>query len=47
MTNTATASTLDAAPDAKPIIETVDLTKTYPGADFRAVDGLNLRVGTG
>jgi ABC-2 type transport system ATP-binding protein len=29
------------------IIETVDLTKTYPGTDFRAVDELNLRVGTG
>jgi ABC-2 type transport system ATP-binding protein len=28
------------------IIETVDLTKTYPGTDFRAVDELNLRVGT-
>ena len=30
-----------------PIIETVGLTKTYPGTDFRAVDELNLRVGTG
>jgi ABC-2 type transport system ATP-binding protein len=29
------------------IIETIGLTKTYPGADFRAVDGLNLSVGTG
>jgi ABC-2 type transport system ATP-binding protein len=29
------------------IIETVDLTKTYPGTDFRAVDELNLQVGTG
>jgi ABC-2 type transport system ATP-binding protein len=29
------------------IIETVGLTKTYPGTDFRAVDELNLRVGTG
>ena len=47
MTTTAASSTLDAAPDATPIIETVDLTKTYPGTDFRAVDGLNLRVGTG
>ncbi|HEY6472142.1 MAG TPA: ATP-binding cassette domain-containing protein [Acidimicrobiales bacterium] len=47
MTSTAPASTLDAAPGTKPIIETVDLTKTYPGTDFRAVDGLNLRVGTG
>jgi ABC-2 type transport system ATP-binding protein len=30
-----------------PIIETVGLTKTYPATDFRAVDELNLRVGTG
>ena len=32
---------------AEPIIETVGLVKTYPGTDFRAVDGLNLRVGMG
>src|SRR6202789_183381 len=31
----------------KPIIETVGLVKTYPGTDFRAVDGLNLKVGMG
>ena len=30
-----------------PIIETVGLTKTYQGTDFRAVDELNLEVGTG
>jgi ABC-2 type transport system ATP-binding protein len=30
-----------------PIIETVGLVKTYPGTDFRAVDGLNLQVGMG
>src|SRR6202789_599049 len=30
-----------------PIIETVDLVKTYPGTDFRAVDGLNLQVNMG
>ncbi|HUC05354.1 MAG TPA: ATP-binding cassette domain-containing protein [Acidimicrobiales bacterium] len=30
-----------------PIIHTVDLTKTYRGTDFRAVDGLNLSVHTG
>jgi len=30
-----------------PIIETVDLVKTYAGTDFRAVDGLNLAVRTG
>ena len=29
------------------IIETVGLTKTYAGTDFRAVDGLNLRVESG
>jgi ABC-2 type transport system ATP-binding protein len=48
MTTSAAATSLDNA-DAgiRPIIETVDLTKTYPGTDFRAVDGLNLRVGTG
>ena len=33
--------------DGTPIIETVDLTKTYSGTDFRAVDGLNLRVESG
>ena len=31
----------------KPIIETVDLVKTYPGTDFRAVDGLNLHIDMG
>ncbi len=36
------------APDRDaPIIETIGLTKTYPGTDFRAVDELNLQVGTG
>ena len=30
-----------------PAIRTVDLTKSYPGTDFRAVDELNLRVGRG
>ena len=30
-----------------PIIETIELTKTYPGTDFKAVDGLNLQVGMG
>jgi ABC-2 type transport system ATP-binding protein len=48
MTTTATETTLyGAGPGVTPIIETVDLTKTYPGTDFRAVDELNLRVGTG
>src|SRR3984957_13258268 len=49
MTTTATATTLDGgAPGiGAPIIETVGLTKMYAGTDFRAVDGLNLQVGTG
>jgi ABC-2 type transport system ATP-binding protein len=49
MTTTATQPSLDGASphDGRPIIETVGLTKTYPGTDFRAVDELNLRVGTG
>ena len=47
-TTTATTSLDGASPDhGAPIIETVGLTKTYPGTDFRAVDELNLRVGTG
>src|SRR5437879_2472324 len=29
------------------IIRTVDLTKVYPGTDFKAVDALNLSVGAG
>jgi ABC-2 type transport system ATP-binding protein len=44
-TATATSEHIDEGNTA--IIETVDLTKTYPGTDFRAVDELNLRVGTG
>jgi ABC-2 type transport system ATP-binding protein len=49
MTVTTTTSTLDggAPGNGTPIIETVDLTKTYSGTDFRAVDGLNLRVESG
>jgi ABC-2 type transport system ATP-binding protein len=31
----------------RPIIETIDLVKTYAGTDFRAVDGLNLSVKMG
>jgi ABC-2 type transport system ATP-binding protein len=49
MTTTTAPAPLDGArpqPGA-PIIETVALTKTYPGTDFRAVDELNLSVGTG
>jgi ABC-2 type transport system ATP-binding protein len=48
MTTSAAATSIDDADTGiRPIIETVDLTKTYPGTDFRAVDLLNLRVGTG
>ncbi len=34
-------------PDGGAIITTVALTKVYPGADFAAVDGLDLSVGAG
>ena len=44
---TATAASEHVDEGHTTIIETVDLTKTYPGTDFRAVDELNLRVGTG
>ena len=48
MTTTTPTAPLDgAAPGDATIIETVGLTKTYAGTDFRAVDGLNLQVGTG
>src|SRR5580704_237566 len=49
MTTTTTATPLEGAAsgDGTPIIETLGLTKTYHGTDFRAVDGLNLQVGTG
>jgi len=33
--------------ESAPVIHTVDLTKVYAGADFRAVDELNLSVSTG
>jgi ABC-2 type transport system ATP-binding protein len=48
-TTTTTTASLDGASPASgaPIIETVGLTKSYPGTDFLAVDGLNLTVGTG
>ena len=44
---TATATSEHVDEGHTTIIETVGLTKTYPGTDFRAVDELNLRVGTG
>ncbi len=48
MTTTADATSLDGSTHGDaPIIETKGLTKTYAGTDFRAVDELNLRVGTG
>ena len=49
MTTTAAAAPLEGATpgDGTPIIETLGLTKTYSGTDFRAVDDLSLRVGSG
>ncbi len=49
MTTTDASPSIDGTgPQAgTPIIQTVDLTKTYTGTDFRAVDGLNLSVGAG
>jgi ABC-2 type transport system ATP-binding protein len=49
MTTTSTGTPLDGtvSADLTPIIETVGLTKTYSGTDFRAVDGLNLQVASG
>jgi ABC-2 type transport system ATP-binding protein len=43
-TTAAPSGTTEAPPDA---IRTVDLTKAYPGTDFKAVDGLNLTVHPG
>jgi ABC-2 type transport system ATP-binding protein len=45
-----TTTTLDTEPtahDSDGIVRTHDLTKVYPGTDFRAVDALNLSVGVG
>ena len=49
MTTTTSTTALDGASPGRgaPIIQTLNLTKTYPGTDFRAVDELNLEVGTG
>jgi ABC-2 type transport system ATP-binding protein len=46
---TVTAPTPDAAPfdPSSAVIRTEGLTKVYAGSDFRAVDGLDLVVGTG
>src|SRR5271165_4376088 len=46
-TTTAPSSGATSPGRGVPIIETVGLTKTYSGTDFRAVDGLNLSVATG
>jgi len=47
MTTTVSTPGADQAALAGPIIRTVGLTKVYSGADFRAVDELDLVVGTG
>jgi len=47
MTTTASTTGADRAAPAGPIIRTVGLTKVYAGSDFRAVDTLDLVVGTG
>jgi ABC-2 type transport system ATP-binding protein len=46
-TDTTSAPVTTPETSANPIIQTIDLAKTYPGTDFRAVDGLNLSVGAG
>jgi ABC-2 type transport system ATP-binding protein len=47
MTTDADAIPASSGGARQPIIETIDLVKSYPGTDFRAVDGLNLQVGMG
>ena len=47
MTDASQVVPASAASSDSSIIETNELTKTYPGTDFKAVDGLDLRVGTG
>ena len=47
LTTDADADTARSHGGQKPIIETIGLIKSYPGTDFRAVDGLDLRVGMG
>ncbi len=46
-TQTSEPSLDGSAPAGEPEIVTVGLTKVYAGTDFRAVDGLDLTVGTG
>src|SRR5437016_1001106 len=47
MTMRRVGSEQDSERDAGNVIRTVDLTKVYPGTDFKAVDTLNLSVGAG
>ncbi|HVA06761.1 MAG TPA: ATP-binding cassette domain-containing protein [Acidimicrobiales bacterium] len=49
MTTTSDSARVQTSAEAEPapIIQTVGLTKTYAGTDFRAVDELNLSVGPG
>jgi ABC-2 type transport system ATP-binding protein len=50
MTVTTAATSADGGFDAsggQPIIETIGLVKSYPGTDFKAVDGLDLKVSMG
>ena len=49
MSNASAAASTTGRPEGAPaaVIRTEDLTKVYPGADFAAVDGLNLSVDTG
>src|SRR5205085_1487937 len=46
-TRTESPTSSGPAVDADEVIRTVDLTKVYPGADFKAVDALNLSVRRG
>ena len=49
MSSAPAAASTTGRPEGAPaaVIRTEDLTKVYPGADFAAVDGLNLSVDTG
>jgi ABC-2 type transport system ATP-binding protein len=47
MTATSATAGVEAGRSPTAAIRTTELTKIYPGADFRAVDGLNLSVSSG
>jgi ABC-2 type transport system ATP-binding protein len=47
MTSTTPVGSVRSDTQEEPVIQTVDLTKVYGGADFKAVDGLNLSVSPG